>query len=92
MQILKGKSPIEDFNKLINALDIKFKFKDRFKFEKELLDLVASIKTTGINDSDEFGDKFFNLIKDNSSEPGLDKNISKATEEIESISRKLKNG
>jgi hypothetical protein len=92
MQIIKSKDPIEDFNKLVKALDTKFRFKNKTKFESELLDLISTVKPTAINDVDDFADKFFNLIKDNSSEPEIEQNIPKAMEEIELISRKLKDG
>jgi len=84
------RNPLEDYDKLIEVLDNKFKFKDRVKFEKELLDLISGVKVNSANDTNFFADKFFSLIKDNSSEPELEQNIPKAKSEIREISGMIK--
>lgn len=93
ISILPGESPEKDFEDYINAMNVKFKFKNKDKFREDILNLIQTIDPNATLDLDNFGNNYYQLIAAHSSEPDLAINEEGAIKEIQNIMMtEIKNG
>jgi len=82
--IIKNKNVFRDLRLFIEALDIKFKFKNKDKFVKDFIKLIHfDLAGNSTKDLDNVEEKFFNLIKKHSSDSDLKNNLKKAGDELQ---------
>lgn len=81
--ILESGNPFRDLRLFTEALDNKFRFKNKDNFIKDLIKLIHFRENKTTEDLDQLTDEFFNIIRENSSEPALEQNIEKAGKELE---------
>lgn len=79
------KDIVEDYLLFVEALDDKFDFKDKDKFEEELFNLIETIKPDSAFDVDEIRNNFFALIGKYANINSLEENTKRARMELENI-------
>jgi len=69
IKITIGKGDIvDDYIQFINALNYKFKFENKDKFEDEFIELLSKLKKDSPSDADEVYEDFIHLIEKHSTE------------------------
>jgi len=76
---------VQDYIDFIDALNYKFVFEDKGKFEDEFIELMEYIDPSGTYDADKVYNGFVDLIKKHSSIKNLEDNVDFALAELKAL-------
>lgn len=76
---------VNDYAQFVNALNYKFHFKDKDKFEEDLINLIKTIDPSGTYDADAVYSKFINLLLKHGNAIDIEENAIKAVEELKTL-------
>lgn len=82
--ILKSENIFRDLRLFVETLDSKFKFKNQNEFIKDFIKLIHfDFANKSTKELETIEEKFFEIIKKNSSEADLETNFKKAGDELD---------
>ena len=89
--ITKSNNIFRDMRMFIDALDVKFEFKDKDNFIKDFIKLVHfDLANKSAKDLEKIEYEFFKIIKNNSSKPEMEDQFKKAGVELEKFVNGIK--